>query len=511
MNKEILFTISQDNSYNTTSVATKLEGLHRKGLEEHYDHEFLEDYITKAREGRKEDTFSFNWYLYNAPGQWMSENVSVPNKVIPEPITLEKVKEELDSGRFGYIVIATYLSGYKTFREISRYVRNKHPKVKVIVESVGGLVPESSQLADFTVRGDQVHDLRTIIGQPQTDPLKIVSVRSDTETRFNGITKKGHYALLISSLGCMFGCDFCPATAQFGTKYTAPFSALAIKQAIILAHDEISPDSNVFTVSIAEPQGLGNIQLWREVFRLCRDLPFDCDLVSTTSSKVIQKYSLDELTSGALRLSTVNIGVESLLCGYQKNQGIDIKALNSRLQEAGINVVSTFIVGLDWQTKENIKEEVRLLKDLGSSGYIVANLEMQPGTPLYTAFKRSGRLLDVPPELLSFYGYQAYTHPHFLSGFNDMLPLLGEIEDELAEGNQTLGANLNVFLKRSNKGETRQRSIINQIVGDFRKSLDPKTYRDDASVVVDKFAAELYFHLAFRHMDLFHPFILSTN
>lgn len=511
MSKEMLFTIAQDNSYNTTSVATKLEGLRKKGFEQHYDAKFLEEYITKIRQERKEDAFSFSWYPYNAPGQWMSENVSISNKVIPEPITLERTKEELDSGRFGYIVIATYLSGYSTFREIAKYVRDKHPEVKVVAASVGGLVSESSQLADFTLKGDQVNDLRAIVGQPQTDPLKAVTIKSDTETHFGGITKKGSYALLISSLGCMYGCDFCPATAQFGTEYTVPFSAQEIRRAIISAHDKISPESKDFTVSVAEPQGLGNIRLWKEVFRLCRDLPFQCDLVSTTSSKVIQKYSLDELTSGALRLSTVNIGVESLLQGYRKNQGVDLKALNSRLQEAGINVVSTFIVGLDWQTKENIREEVRLLKDLGSSGYIVANLEMQPGTPLYTTFKRNGRLLDVPPELLSFYGYQAYTHPHFVSGFNDMLPLLGNIEDELAQGSQTLGANLSVFLKRKNESEAKQRLTINQIVRDFSSSLNPKAYKDDVSVVVDKFAAELYFHLAFRQIDLFHPFILSTN
>jgi len=511
MNKEILFTIAQDNSYNTTSVAAKLEGLHRKGFEKYYDPKFLEDYITGIRQKRQEDAFSFSWYPYNAPGQWMSENVSTPNKVIPEPITLEKVREELDNGRFGYIVIATYLSGYSTFREIARYVRDKHPEVKVVAASVGGLLSESSKLVDFTLRGDQVRDLRTIIGQPQTDPLKVVTVRSDTKTRFNGVSKKGSYALLISSLGCMYGCDFCPATAQFGKEYTAPFSAQEIKQAILSAHDTISPKSKDFTVSVAEPQGLGNIKLWKEVFRFCRDLPFQCDLVSTTSSKVIQKYSLDELTSGALRLSTVNIGVESLLRGYKKNRDVDLKALNSRLQEAGINVVSTFIVGLDWQTKENIREEVRLLKDLGSNGYIVANLEMQPGTPLYEAFKKSGRLLDVPPELLSFYGYQAYTHPHFASGFNDTLPLLGEIEDELADGSQTLAANLKVFLKRRNESETRQRSVIKQMLEEFNKSLDPKAYKDDVSIIIDKFAAELYFHLAFRQMDLFHPFILSTN
>ena len=506
--KEILFTIAQDHTYNTTNLAARLQGLQRKGLDRYYDAGFLEEYIAGLKQQRKRESFSFSWYPYNAPGQWMSENVSVTSTVIVEPITLERVKEELDSERFSYIVVATYLNGYTTFREIAEYVHGKRPDVKVIAASTGALVGSSPQLADFILRGDQVHDLREIIGQPKTDPLKVVTVRSDTETHFNGITKRGSYALLISSLGCPYGCDYCPSTAQFGTEYVAPFSAGEIKQTIIEAHDTITPDSDTFTVSVAEPQGLGNIRLWKEIFKLCRDLPFQCELVTTTSSKVMQKYNLDELTLGALRLSTVNIGVESLLQGYKKNEGVDLKALNARLREAGINVVSTFIVGFDWQNKENIREEVKLLKDLESSGYIVANLEMKPNTPIYNAFKRKGRLLDVPPELLSFYGYQAYTHPHFASGFNDMLPLLSEIEDELADGSQTLSANLDVFLKRRNAGEARQRSIIDRILKDFKSCLEPESYRNDTSAVTDKFAAELYFHLVFRQMDLFHPFII---
>lgn len=507
MGKEILFTLAQDVSYNTTDLVAKLRGLQEKGLEKYYDPKFLDEFIAD-RQQRGGDGFSFDWYPRNAPGQWMSQNISVPGTVISEPITLERVQQELEDEKFGYVVIATYLSGYGTFKDVAKYIRQKRPDVKVIAAATGALIEESSQLADYTLKGDQVSDLRVIIGQPKTDPLKVVSVRSDTRTYFDGVTKKGSLALLISSLGCMYGCDFCPSTAQFGTNFVAPFSAEEIKDEIIAAHDRIAPANKVFSVSLAEPQGLGNIRLWKDVFRLCRDLPFRCDLVSTTSSRVIQRYSLDELTGGSLRLSTINIGVESLLKGYKKNKNINLKSVISRLQSAGINVVSTFIVGLDWHTKENVRDEIKLLRDLGSSGYIAANLEMKPKTPLYNAYKNSGRLLDVPPELLSFYGYQAFTHPHFATGFNDMLPLLGEIEEELSDGKRTLGANLAVFLSRQNEYEAAQRATINRILTDFQSGLDPESYPDGVSAAVEKFAAQLYFHLAFRQMDLFHPFII---
>jgi len=186
----------------------------------------------------------------------------------------------------------------------------------------------------------------------------------------------------------------------------------------------------------------------------------------------------------------VNIGVESLVRGYKKNCNVDLERLNMSLQNAGINVVSTFIVGLDWHTKENVREEVRLLKNLNSTGYIVANLEMQPGTPVYERYRKVGRLLDVPPELLNFYGYNAFTHPHFMPGFNDMLPLLDGINAEIGGGERSLTRNMEVFLNRKHASRS-QKSAIRSL-----KEND---------------AVKFYFSEVIRQIDLFHPFILSTN
>ncbi|MCX6794313.1 MAG: hypothetical protein NTY06_04400, partial [Candidatus Gottesmanbacteria bacterium] len=476
----------------------------------YYDKNFLDRFVQHVRDQNAGD-LSFDWYPHNAPGQWMHENTNVPGTVITEPITLPRIADELNREKYGYVVISTYLSGYQTFTEIAKYVRKTHPDVKVIATSVGALIAETQTHADHIVRGNQVDDLRRIIGQPVTDPLKPVTIPAETKARFHGIEKHGNYALLVSSFGCMYGCDMCPSTAQFGHEYSSPFSPTQIRDSILAAHDSIAPESKVFTVSLAEPQGLGDIRTWKEVFRITRDLPFQVNLVSTTSSKVLAHYSIEELTQGALRLSTVNIGVESLLQGYKKNERVDLKKQIASLQDAGINAVCTFLVGLDWHSKENIKEEVRLLKNLDASGYIVANLEMQPGTPLYARMKQKGRLLNVPPELLAFYGYQAYTHPNFASGFTDMLPILENIESELAYGTRTFSANANIFLKRTNRFDKPVQKQMQTILNSFREGIDLKQYTNDVSVVVDSFTAELFYHLAFRQMDLFHPFILSTN
>ncbi|MBU0999989.1 hypothetical protein KKE78_01150 [Patescibacteria group bacterium] len=510
MKNEVLFTIAKDPSYDTVNDADRLEGLMKKReLEPYYDNNFVEDFVAAKR--RTGVDFSFNWSARNAPGEWMSQNIRTPSSVIDEPISLGEIEAQLSSSRFSHVVIATYLSGYSTFREISRYVHRAHPDVKVVAASVGALIPESQELADYLVKGDLVGDLRDILGERREDALKPVTMRSDSETIYKGQHKKASYGILASSLGCMYGCDFCPSTAQFGTSYSAPFSAEQIRGAIIQSHDQIAPDDKEFTISIAEPQGLGNIKLWKSIFEVCRNLPFVCNLISTTSSKVIQGYTLDELTGGNLRLATVNIGVESQLKVYRKNQGAELKRVYDWLQNAGINVASTLILGLDWHDQENVWEEVRLLKALESSINIVASLEMQPNTPLYNQYKRQGRLLDVPPELLSFYGYQAFLHPNFRQGFNDMLPLLDDIKGELYGGDVTLGRNLDVFLNRKAPHEERVRVQISQAVQDFGRNLDPSAYHDGGTSAIRAHATDLYFKYGFRQVDLFYPFILSTN
>lgn len=498
---KILFTFTEEGSWNTTDYLSRLESLRgRQDLERFYNPKFLDGETDRLRRLRNPQGLSFTWHTHNVPGEWMGRNIRNPNEVVPEPITLSRAIEALDSKDVNYLVVSTYLSGYSTFRDIARWTRRNRPEVRIVSGSVGALLDESQQLADYALYGNQIDDLRRIVGQPVDEKLQPVTVQADTETTFNGVTKKSSYALLVSSWGCVYGCDFCPSTAQFGKEYKAPFTAAEVKNAIVSARDKIDPKSQEFTVSVAEAQGLGNVKLWKEVFALCRDLPFQVDLVTTTSSKVIRRYSMDELTDGALRLSTVNIGVESLTQGYQKNEGVDLKDIFGDLQDSGINVVATYIVGFDWQTKENVRREAKDLKSLGASGYIVANLEMQPNTPIYDTYRGQGRLLDVPPELLNFYGYQAFTHPNFRPGFEDMLPLLNDVNEELAQGNDTMLANLRIFLRRRNKFQAGKRQAIQTMMDSFSQN-----------DVADKFAAKLYFHLAFRQVDLFHPFIISTN
>lgn len=496
MKKKVLFVIAQDPTYNSTDLVQKFGGLKRKKhLDRFYDHRFLDDYLEKKKKEQAKGELSFRWYPQNAPGRWLAENIQTPSVVVEPPITLKMLERELGKDSYTHVAISIYLSGYALFKNLSRFLRANYPSIKIIATSVGALLPETKQCADFVLKGMMVDDLRGILGEEKDQPYKVIVVPSQTTTVFKGMAKQRTFGLLFTSFGCPYGCDFCPSTAQYGRRYLSPFSAQEIKEAIIKARGKLAPGEEVFTLTLAEPQGLGDVPLWKEVFKKCQNLDFQCELVSTTSSKVIEQYDLDELTKGSLVLGAVDVGVESLLEGQVKNKDVDLKRLCGILQSVGINVTLTYIVGFDWQNHQNVYQEAKLLKDLNASGYIVANLEMQPGTPFYQRYQREGRLLDVPPELLSFSGYQAFTHPCFASGFKDMLPLLEDLDEILESKSGLLIGHLGQFLKRKTKKDNFRRETLSSLA----KTLDE-----------DRLAQE-YFRLAFRQVDLYHPYILSNN
>jgi len=469
MSKEtnVLYVLAQNPDYNRSDKKPLLKGLlSREDLLPYIDSSFLTRYLSDQPQPSDND-FQFDWYPRNAPGRFIFNQVQSPGRVVEEPISKDKITEILSEGHYSHVYLASYLNGYQRFKEIALLIRQTDPSIHIIAGSNSALLPETRHFVDDCLVGDSVLGMRRILHEPLDQARQPVIVPSDTTTTFHGMSKTTRYGLLITGFGCRYGCDFCPSTAQWGRKESYPLSTETIAMAIHQSQGTLGNYDQEITLSLAEPQGLAS-KKWEEVFTLCKDLPFKCNLVSTTSSKVITRFDIDTLTKGNMRLSTVNIGVETIIDGgYEKNSGVNLKELIKKLQGSGINVVLTYIIGFYNQNREVILREVEQLRALGASGHIVANLELQPGTPLYQDFQQSGKLLPVPPELLAMPGYQSYQHPSFRTGFNDTLPLLDEVN-----------------------------SLLDQCV--FILGNDP-------------LKQDIIFREKYRQIDLFHPYILTTN
>ncbi len=495
----IAYGVAQSFDYNTTNRVRQLEYLAgvageyvERGNPPFYDAGFLEDHIAQLRSQQDGENFSFAWAPENPPGNFLNINTQREGLVIPGPVSVESVEAMLQQEPdIKNLALSVYLNGYSVFRDVSTHLRRHHPDIKIVAGAVGATLPESATLADHLLQGNQIDDMRRLLGEERA-PLKITVVPSRTQTTFNGRIKNSTIGVMMTSYGCFYICDFCPATAQFQGKFSAPHSPDEIIAAIGRAHEIVGKDKEIISLSLGDPQGLGDIPVWKEVFKRCRDLGYTVELATTTSSKILKQYSPAELTEGDLCVTCVNIGIESMLNPYPKNDGVDLKEEIAEYQAAGVKIAGTFIIGHDWHDRDNVRREIDQLQVLNPSGYIVSNMMMEPGTAVSVKMQQEGRLLNVPPEFLTAYGFQAFTHPHFQSGFNDMVPVLAGIEARLNQGTAMFGRDIEIFLKRNNPR-----------LKPMQKELTEKLKTAES----DEAKALIFYDLVFRNIDLFHPYL----
>ncbi len=102
---------------------------------------------------------------------------------------------------------------------------------------------------------------------------------------------------------------------------------------------------------------------------------------------------MDELVR--LGVSWMWLGLESPQAGYAKLSGSDTKTLCRELQENGIKLLGSTIIGMEHHTPENIHQEIEYAISHGTDFHQFMLYTPVPGTPLYRQIESEGRLLDV--------------------------------------------------------------------------------------------------------------------
>jgi len=193
-------------------------------------------------------------------------------------------------------------------------------------------------------------------------------------------------ALVETSRGCPFQCNFCSIGAVFqGTYRRRP--AHEIVEELRQVHDKyvFFVDDNI----VGDPAGA------RELFEAIT--PLGIHWMSQGSLHALKDESLIQqmARSGCMGLL---IGFESLnprnlaAMGKRINKVDDYRAALDRLRRAGVFVYGTFIFGYPHDTPESFDESVRFAKK--ESLFLAAfnHLVPFPGTPLYHDLETAGHL-----------------------------------------------------------------------------------------------------------------------
>ena len=449
--------------------------LNRPQFDKYYDKELFESLI-KDKKFYEEDL------LYaegNIGGEFISQNMSTPSKVIHETISIDLLKKEIEDFKPTHVGFSVTMFGYELFKECSHYIRTNFPDIKILAGDVGALAPGTKMYADYICKGEGTKFVRELLGE---DPNKDIFIPCTRIKRYrpNPLDSKNtiisHFGILTTNLGCGMGCDFCVTHALYGGNYFIG-DPKSIKTAMIKMAENISNEtkSNDISIILTDPLAFQNEKKWLQVIELLKGENYTFHVNALTTSRLIEKYSqkdrlLDKIQrSEEFELSLIELGIETVDPIYKKNIKTDWKLMLNGLHDRGIITVLSMIVGYDFHDRVAALKDVNTVISYEPMVLIVANLRIQYETKLWYDYTKANRLLDVPPEFRYLWGYQAFKHPHFEPRFKDCLPLMLEIRDEQDKMGRVYERAVDVIRKRNQTPYNQKLLMIGEGLKKLRK------------------------------------------
>jgi len=324
----------------------------------------------------------------------IKENLEAPCTLLDFP-DLERFTAEIKNTPYDIIGISSILPNIGKVQKMCELIREYQPRATIVV---GGHIANKDGLtdiisADHIVRGEGVRWFRTFLGLDPNQPIKHPAVLSGFQTRILGHTlrdKPGDTAaMLIPSVGCPLGCNFCSTSALFGGKGKS-VNFFETGDELFAEMERLEHKLQVNSFFIMDENFLFHRKRALRLLELmeARDKSWALNVFS--SARVLRSYTMDQLIG--LGIGWVWMGLEGRQSKYAKLSGIDSHALVADLQANGIRVLGSSIIGLEDHTPDNINAVI----DYAISHETVFHQFMLytpiPGTPLYEQHRQAGTL-----------------------------------------------------------------------------------------------------------------------
>jgi len=361
------------------------------------------------------------WALY-----LIAENLRAQVTVLENP-TWEDFESEVRKGYdyFGTQLMAAYFPQTVRMLEI---VRSRSPETVTVGGGYGGLYvsdpPEGEytelarrieQLTDHFCQEEGVRWFRRLIGdEPAERPIRQRFLPAGGNA-IKGLEQlaRARQPTVLAGLGCPNGCEFCVTSAFYRGKKLRVCSAESLytemRQRVLQSEGSVGGLFTIFDEDL-----FTDVEYVRELGRLIRSdeemLPHGgIRYFAFGSLRSLSQFSFEELVANGL--STVWIGVESTIDdvvtsehAVAKRACDDVHGFIHGLQEHGVGVTASTILGWDFHTPENVLADIDAFVALEPLFYQVTPLIPCPGTQLYRRLQEDGRFL--PGQDWSFKQYQ---------------------------------------------------------------------------------------------------------
>ncbi len=373
---------------------------------------------------RAQGVFSLRMFHRSFGLLMIQENIDAPCTLLDFP-DLDTFVNTISKNQYDVIGLSSIIPNVEKVKKMCRLIRQHQPGAVIVI---GGHISNLDDVdeildADHIVRGDGIEWFRRYLGQDARKKVKHPAVSSATKTRILGHTLTANAAdtaaIVVPSVGCPMGCNFCSTSALFGGKGNFKnfyetgkelFDVMVGLEKKLKTRSFFILDENFL---LHRKRALG---LLAEMKRQKKSW----SLYIFSSARVLRSYSIEQLVE--LGISWVWMGLEGRKSQYAKLAGIETRDLVSELQEHGIRVLGSSIIGLEEHTPENIGDVIEYAISHTVDFHQFMLYTANHGTPLHAKLKKEGTLLPKEEIKLSDSHGQFrfnHRHPHIPAGYEE--------------------------------------------------------------------------------------------
>ena len=372
----------------------------------------------------------------------IANNINKKTVVLEFP-TLKEFIKEIKKG-YEYIGISFTLNNFPKVVKMSEIIRQHSPNTKIILGGCGANIPDAEKYGDYICRGEGISFLKKLFKEKDNKNIKHPKLFARNTISFiKNIPflkrKNIVFGLIVTSLGCSTGCEFCISSAHFNYKHIELLNA---EQIINLIREYKEEYPNLKSFWLVDEDFFLNKKRVKELHDLIiKEFDGSIRIGTSGSIKTLSQFSPEYLAE--MGISTLWIGIESKFAKMKKllNKNTDeiIEMFNS-LHDVGIDTIASMIIGWDFHDSiEKIKEDIEYLISLEPTFQQISVLVAAPPTKLYYKFLKENRLLECNWGEYDLYRMM-HKHPHLKPG---------EIENEVEVAYKKINHKLGPFFLRS--------------------------------------------------------------
>jgi radical SAM superfamily enzyme YgiQ (UPF0313 family) len=343
---------------------------------------------------RVQGIFSLRMFHRSFGLAMIQSNLDAPCTLMDFP-TLNDFTQEIQKKAYDIVGFSAITPNIGKLKVMCDLVRRHQPGAKIVVGGHIANLPgiETMIDADHIVKGDGIRWFRKYLGQDENMPIRHPLLYSGFGTRILGFALRGRpgstAAILVPSVGCPVGCNFCSTSALFGGKghflnfYETGdelFSVMVQMEKKLSVHSFFVMDENFL---LHRKRALRLLELMKQKRK-------SWSLYVFSSARVIRSYTMEQLVG--LGISWVWMGLEGENSRYAKLNGVDTHALVKELQSHGIRVLGSSMIGSEEHTPENIDRVIDYAVRHDTDFHQFMLYTPVPGTPLYEQHREEGTL-----------------------------------------------------------------------------------------------------------------------